>query len=101
MQHQSRPHRIAGYDRDPSVDHPNISDDKALLKVQKDQRKYPEKDISRNKRNVEVDDRESEHDNGDFNSHHVQDKRKTTRKVEGFRASPDFRCNDDKDALKS
>lgn len=102
MQHRNRPHRITGShsDRDPSVDHPDTDDDTALLKVRKDQRKHFEKDDTHNKRNIEVDHRESEHDNKDFNSHLLQDKRKQTRKVEGFRISTKFHFNDDKDALE-
>ncbi|XP_031382472.1 paired amphipathic helix protein Sin3-like 2 [Punica granatum] len=64
------------------ADRDDSDDDKASLKVQKDQRKHPEKDINLNKRTVEVDDRESKHDNRDFNSHRIHEKGKFTRKVE-------------------
>lgn len=68
--------------------------------MHKDQRRHPEKDISCNKRNIEVDDRESEHDNRDFNLHRMQEKRKHSRKAEGLRESSNFPFNDDKDGLK-
>ncbi|KAK4771759.1 hypothetical protein SAY86_013534 [Trapa natans] len=97
--HRNRTHRIAGYDRDPSLDRPNDSDDKALLKVQKDQRKHTNKDSSCNKRNVEGEDREPEHEHRDFCSHRVQEKRRHTRKVEGFRERPDLPFDDQKDAV--
>ncbi|KAK4798031.1 hypothetical protein SAY86_030357 [Trapa natans] len=98
--HRNRPQKITGShaDRGSSVDRPDVDDDKSLMKIQKDQKRHPEKDISRSKRNVEVDDREFEHDNRDFNLHHIQEKRKDSRKSEGIRAS--FPFNDDKDALK-
>ncbi|KAK4783135.1 hypothetical protein SAY86_007509 [Trapa natans] len=97
--HQNRPHKITGShaDRDSSVDLPD-DDKKSLLKIQKYQKRHLEKDITRSKRKIEVDDREFELDNPDFILHHIQEKRNDSWKSEGLRAS--FPFNDDKEALK-
>ncbi|XP_039159223.1 paired amphipathic helix protein Sin3-like 2 isoform X2 [Eucalyptus grandis] len=84
-------------EHDINVDRPDLDDDKAMIKVQKDQRKRFEKD-NRDRRNREVDDRESEHDTSrDFNSQRFPDKRKSARKVENYGMTS---C-EDRDALKS
>lgn len=88
-------------DRDLSVDHPELDDDKAMVKMHKEQRKRVEKD-SRDRKSRDQDDREPDHDNNrDFNLQRVPDKRKSARKVEGFGVSANFASYDDKDTLKS
>ncbi|KAJ0098865.1 hypothetical protein Patl1_22039 [Pistacia atlantica] len=60
----------------------------------------PKKKIIR--RNRDQDDREMEHDNNrDFNLQRFSDKKKLSRKVEGFGANSNFASYDDKDTLKS
>ncbi|XP_031274590.1 LOW QUALITY PROTEIN: paired amphipathic helix protein Sin3-like 2 [Pistacia vera] len=90
---------ITSHDRDLSVDRPEMEDDKVVLKLQKEQRKRAEKE--NNRRNRDQDDREMEHDNNrDFNSQRFSDKKKPSRKVEGFGANSNFASYDDKDNLK-
>ncbi|XP_044469027.1 paired amphipathic helix protein Sin3-like 2 [Mangifera indica] len=91
---------ITSHDRDLSVDRPEMEDDKVVMKLQKEQRKRAEKE--NNRRNRDQDDREIEHDNNrDFNSLVFPDKKKPSRKVEGFGANTNFASFDDKDTLKS
>lgn len=88
-------------ERDLSVDRPELEDDKGMLKFNKEQRKRVEKDF-RDKRNRDQDDREPEHDSSrDFVLQRCPDKRKPSRKVEGFGMSSNFTSYDDKDSLKS
>ncbi|KAK9272549.1 hypothetical protein L1049_002922 [Liquidambar formosana] len=88
-------------DRDLSVDRPDLDDDKAMLKVHKEQRKRAEKE-NRDRRTRDQDDREPEHDIGrDFNLQRLPEKRKPSRKVEGFGVNPNMASEDDKNALKS
>ncbi|GAB4831786.1 hypothetical protein Ancab_005798 [Ancistrocladus abbreviatus] len=83
-------------DHDHSVEHADPDDDKAMMKIHKDQRKREKE--NRDRRNRDQDDREPEHDaNRDFNIQRLPDKRKPSRK-EGF--GPLASC-DDKSALKS
>ncbi|XP_044505763.1 paired amphipathic helix protein Sin3-like 2 isoform X2 [Mangifera indica] len=91
---------INSHDRDLGVDHPGMEGDKVVMKLQKEQRKHAEKE--NNRRNHDQDDRETEHDNHrDFNSQRFSDKKKPSRKVEGFGANSNFASYDDKDSLKS
>ncbi|KAK8534022.1 hypothetical protein V6N12_047422 [Hibiscus sabdariffa] len=92
MDKQRRRDRIitSHADRDLSVDRPELDDDKAMMKMQKEQRKRMEKD----NRDLRI--RDPEHDkNGDFNSQHFPDKKRSGRKVEGFASY------DDRDTSKS
>ncbi|GAB4827456.1 hypothetical protein Ancab_034340 [Ancistrocladus abbreviatus] len=83
-------------DRDLSIEHPDLDDDKAMVKMHKDPRKREKE--NRDRRNRDQDDRELEHDtNRDFNIQRLPDKRKPSRK-EGI--GP-LACCDDKSALKS
>ncbi|XP_022774459.1 paired amphipathic helix protein Sin3-like 2 [Durio zibethinus] len=80
-------------DRDLSVDRPELEDDKAMMKMQKEQRKCVEKD-NRDRRTRDQDD--SEHDNNrDFNLQRFPDKKRSGRKIEGFASY------DDRDTFKS
>ncbi|OMO52741.1 Paired amphipathic helix [Corchorus olitorius] len=94
MDKQRRRDRIitSHADRDLSVDRPELDDDKATIKMQKDQRKRVDKD-NRDRRTRDQDD--TEHDNRDFNLHRFPDKKRSGRKVEGFASY------DDRDTLKS
>jgi paired amphipathic helix protein Sin3a len=88
-------------DRDLSIDHPELDDYKATVKMHKELRKRAEKEI-RDRRNRDQDDREPDHDNNrDSNLQRFPDKRKPGRKVEGFGINANFPSYDDKDNLKS
>ncbi|XVE83876.1 hypothetical protein DITRI_Ditri16bG0123300 [Diplodiscus trichospermus] len=79
--------------RDLRVDHPEMDDDKAMIKMQKGQRKRVEKE-NRDQRNRDQDDPEQDN-NRDFNLQRFHDKKRSGRKTEGFASY------DDKDTLKS
>ncbi|GLT33331.1 hypothetical protein SLA2020_079300 [Shorea laevis] len=103
MDKQRRRDRIitSHADRDLSVDRPDLDDDKAMMKMQKEQRKRVERD-NRDRRTRDQDDREPEHDNNrDFNLHRFPEKRKSARKIEGFGVNSNYASYDDKDTLKS
>ncbi|KAE8706253.1 Paired amphipathic helix protein Sin3-like 2 [Hibiscus syriacus] len=68
--------------RDLSVDRPELDDDKAMIKMQKEPRKHMEKD-DRDLRIRDNDDPEHEN-NRDFNLQRFPDKKRSGRKVEGF-----------------
>ncbi|KAH0973002.1 hypothetical protein GBA52_025158 [Prunus armeniaca] len=88
-------------DRDLSVDRPELDDDKGMVKVQKEHRKRCEKE-NRDRRNRDDDDRELENDNNrDYKLQRFPEKRKSSRKVEGFGVTANFAPYDDKDSLKS
>ncbi|XP_022740685.1 paired amphipathic helix protein Sin3-like 2 isoform X3 [Durio zibethinus] len=95
MDKQRRRDRIitSHADRDLSVDRPDLDDDKAMVKTQKEQRKRMEKE-NRDRRTRDQDD--LEHDNNrDFNLQRFPDKKRSGRKIEGFASY------DDRDTLKS
>ncbi|KAM1009524.1 hypothetical protein FF1_044945 [Malus domestica] len=102
MEKQRRRDRImtSHADRDLSVDCPELDDDKGTVKVQKEHRKRSEKE-NRDRRNRDDDDRELENDNSVYKLQRFPDKRKSTRKVEGFGLTANFAPYDDKDSLKS
>lgn len=69
--------------------------------MQKEHRKRCEKE-SRDRRNRDDDDRELENDNNrDYKLQRFPEKRKSSRKVEGFGVTANFAPYDDKDSLKS
>lgn len=72
-----------------------------MMKVLKEQRKrFPEKE-NRDRRNRDHEDREVETDNNrDYNLQRFPEKRKSSRKVDGFGANANFSPYDDKDTLK-
>ncbi|KAM0958184.1 hypothetical protein ACFX13_023925 [Malus domestica] len=103
MEKQRRRDRIMTphADRDLSVDRPELDDDKGMVKVPKEHRKRSEKE-NRDRRNRDDDDRELENDNNrDYKLQRFPDKRKPSRKVEGFGVTANFAPYDDKDSLKS
>ena len=72
-----------------------------MMKIHKEQKRRTEKE-NRDRRNRDQDDREPSHENNrDFNLQRLPEKRKSSRKVEGFGANPILASYDDKDALKS
>ncbi|TYH99630.1 hypothetical protein ES332_A11G079500v1 [Gossypium tomentosum] len=76
-----------------SVDHPELDDDKTMMKMQKEQRKRLEKE-NRDRRTRDLDD--SKHDNNrDCNLQRIHDKKRYGRKIEGFASY------DDRDTFKS
>ncbi|KAI9153728.1 hypothetical protein LWI28_015603 [Acer negundo] len=101
MDKQRRRDRIitSHADRDLSVDRPETEDDKAVMKMQKEQRKRVEKE-NRDRRS-DQDDREVEHDNNRDFMQRFPDKKKSAKKSEGHGANSNFSSYDDKDALKS
>ncbi|XP_004302380.1 PREDICTED: paired amphipathic helix protein Sin3-like 2 isoform X2 [Fragaria vesca subsp. vesca] len=99
---QRRRDKITSHgDHDISVDRPELDDDKGMIKVLKEQRKrFPEKE-NRDRRNRDHEDREVETDNNrDYNLQRFPEKRKSSRKVDGFGANANFSPYDDKDTLK-
>ncbi|XP_024185747.1 paired amphipathic helix protein Sin3-like 2 isoform X3 [Rosa chinensis] len=100
---QRRRDKITSHgDHDISVDRPELDDDKGMMKVLKEQKKrFPEKE-NRDRRIRDHEDREVETDNNrDYNLQRFPEKRKSSRKVEGFGANANFAPYDDKDTLKS
>ncbi|KAJ8750132.1 hypothetical protein K2173_014047 [Erythroxylum novogranatense] len=81
-------------ERDLSIDRPELDDDKATLKIQKEQRRRVEKE-GRDRRNRDQDDRELEHDsNRDCSLQ--RDKKKSAPKIESFGANSNVASYDDK-----
>ncbi|KAL5806692.1 hypothetical protein ACOSQ4_029425 [Xanthoceras sorbifolium] len=101
MDKQRRRDRIitSHADRDLSVDRPEMEDDKALMKMQKEQRKRAEKE-NRDRRS-DHDDREVELDNNRDFMQRFPDKKKSARKSDGHGVNSNFSSYDDKDTLKS
>ncbi|KAG7981890.1 hypothetical protein I3843_04G021300 [Carya illinoinensis] len=82
---------------DLSVDNPELADDKAMVKMHKEQRKRAEKD-SKDRSNGDQDERDPDHDNNrDFASQRFGDKRKSARKIEGFGMSANYASYEDRD----
>lgn len=72
-----------------------------MMKVHKEQRKRVEKE-NKDRRSRDQDDREPEHDSSrEFSLQRCPDKRKSSRKGEGFGINSNFSSYDDKDTLKS
>ncbi|KAK6913176.1 Paired amphipathic helix [Dillenia turbinata] len=93
--------RIMGshVDRDPSVDRPDLEDDKSMIRMQKEQKRREK--VNRDRRNRDLDDREQENDmNRDFDVQTIPDRRRAVRKVEGFGVNPILATYDDKSAIR-
>ncbi|XP_074287332.1 paired amphipathic helix protein Sin3-like 2 isoform X2 [Silene latifolia] len=87
-------------DHDISGERPELDRGRAMMRSHKDQRKREKG--NRDRRNHDVDDRENEDNiDKDVNVQHLSDKRKPTRKVEGFKSAPAFGPSDDKNTVKS
>ncbi|KAJ4912071.1 Paired amphipathic helix protein Sin3-like 2 [Raphanus sativus] len=82
-------------DRDHSVDRSDLNDDKAMVKMHRDPRKRVEKE-NRERRRRDLDDGEAAQDN----LHHFQEKRKPSRKTEGFEADSGHASHSEKNNLK-
>ncbi|XP_019452911.1 PREDICTED: paired amphipathic helix protein Sin3-like 2 isoform X4 [Lupinus angustifolius] len=96
-QRYRRDRLLASHDRDLSIDHTDLDDDKTMI-MHKEQRKRE----SRDRRIRDHDEREADLDNNrDLNSQRFPDKKKSFKKAEGFGMATDFASNDDKDTLKS
>ncbi|KAJ7974484.1 Paired amphipathic helix SIN3-like protein [Quillaja saponaria] len=91
-QRYRRDRLITSHDNDPSVDRPELDDDKAMMKLHKEQRKHAEKE----RRNHDQDYREPDHD-----LQRLSDKKKSVRKAEGIGINADSGSYDDKDTLKN
>ncbi|KAK8566032.1 hypothetical protein V6N12_059575 [Hibiscus sabdariffa] len=92
MDRQRRRDRIITSHAD-RVDHPELDDDKTMMRMQKERRKRVEKE-NRDRRARDLDD--PKHDNNrDFNLQHFPDKKRDGRKIEGFASY------DDRDTFKS
>ncbi|CAL0317223.1 unnamed protein product [Lupinus luteus] len=88
---------LPSHDRDLSVDHTDLDDDKTMI-MNKEQRKRE----SRDRRIRDHDEREADLDNNrDLNSQRFPDKRKSVKKADGFGLTSDFASHEDKDSLKS
>ncbi|CAL0321769.1 unnamed protein product [Lupinus luteus] len=97
MQRYRRDRLLGSHDRDLSIDHTDLDDDKTMI-MHKEQRKRE----SRDRRIRDHDEREADLDNNrDLNSQRFPDKKKSFRKAEGFGMATDFASYDDKDTLKS
>ncbi|KAJ8775063.1 hypothetical protein K2173_020067 [Erythroxylum novogranatense] len=95
MDKQRRRDRIiASHSERDSIDQPELEDDKATIKMQKDQRRRAEKE-GRDRRNHDQDERELEHDNN-RNFSLLRDKKKLPTKVEGFGMNSNVASYDDK-----
>ncbi|XP_038715705.1 paired amphipathic helix protein Sin3-like 2 isoform X2 [Tripterygium wilfordii] len=88
---------ISHADRDLSVDRPEQDEDKAMLKVHKEQKKRAEKE-SRYRRNCDQNDREAEN-NRDLE--HIADRKKSARKIEGYGPNSNFPSFDERDTSKN
>ncbi|KAE9590399.1 putative transcription regulator Others family [Lupinus albus] len=96
-QRYRRDRLLASHDRDLSIDHTDLDDDKTMI-MHKEQRKRE----SRDRRIRDHDEREADIDNNrDLNSQRFPDKKKSFKKAEGFGMATDFASYDDKDTLKS
>lgn len=88
---------VSHADRDMSVDRAELDEDKAT-KMHKEHRKRAEKE-NRDRKVRDHDDREPDN-NRDFNLQRF-DKKKSSKKAEGFGVNANFTAYDDKDTLKS
>ncbi|KAL2505092.1 Paired amphipathic helix protein Sin3-like 2 [Abeliophyllum distichum] len=89
-------------ERNLSIEHPDLDDDKTVMKLHKEQKKQRAEKENRDRRNRDPDDREPDSENnGDISMLRLSDRRKSARKVEDFGANSNLASNDDKDAWKS
>ncbi|CAA2967038.1 paired amphipathic helix Sin3-like 2 isoform X2 [Olea europaea subsp. europaea] len=88
-------------ERDLSVEHPDLDDDKTVMKLHKEQRKRAEKE-NKDRGYCDQDDREPDNENdGDTSMHRLSEKRKSSRKFDDFGGNSNLASYDDKDAFKS
>uniref|UniRef100_A0A1J3GR05 Paired amphipathic helix protein Sin3-like 2 n=2 Tax=Noccaea caerulescens TaxID=107243 RepID=A0A1J3GR05_NOCCA len=83
-------------DRDHSVDRSDLNDDKAMVKMHREQRKRVDKE-NRERRSRDLEDGEAELDN----LQHFSEKRKSSRRTEGFEAYSGAASHSEKNSLKS
>ncbi|KAJ0260964.1 Paired amphipathic helix protein Sin3-like 2 [Hirschfeldia incana] len=83
-------------DRDHSVDRSDLNDDKAMVKMHRESKKRVDKE-NRERRSRDLDDGEAEQDN----LHHFSEKRKSSRRTEGFEAYSGPASHSEKNNLKS
>ncbi|KAF8083225.1 hypothetical protein N665_0787s0007 [Sinapis alba] len=83
-------------DRDHSVDRSDLNDDKAMVKMHRDPRKRVQKE-NRERRRRGLDDGEAA---AQDNLHHFPEKRKSSRKTEGFEAYSGHASHSEKNNLK-
>ncbi|CAH9088055.1 unnamed protein product [Cuscuta epithymum] len=88
-------------ERDLSVEKPDVDDDKATMKLHKEQKRREEKENG-DWRDYDHDYREHRSDNnGDISVHNHNEKKKSARKVGEFGASSTLASHDDQDALRN
>ncbi|KAL2523463.1 Paired amphipathic helix protein Sin3-like 2 [Forsythia ovata] len=88
-------------ERDPSVECPEVDDDKTVMMLHKDRKKRAERE-NKDKRNRYQDNRDTDNENnGDISMHRLSDKRKSAQKVNDFGGNSNLVSCDDKDALIS
>ncbi|KAF8118052.1 hypothetical protein N665_0006s0053 [Sinapis alba] len=83
-------------DRDHSVDRSDFNDDKAMVKMHREPKKRVDKE-NRERRSRDLEDGEAEQDN----LHHFSEKRKSSRRTEGFEAYSGPASHSEKNNLKS
>ncbi|CAA0829989.1 Paired amphipathic helix protein Sin3-like 2 [Striga hermonthica] len=89
-------------ERDPSVDRPDVDDDKTAMKLHKEPKKQVERENRDNRRSRERDERDHDDgNNGDFSMQRSSEKRKSAKKVEDFGGNSSLAAYDDKEAWKS
>ncbi|KAL3833187.1 hypothetical protein ACJIZ3_007923 [Penstemon smallii] len=88
-------------ERDISVERQDMDDDKTVMKLHKEHKRYVEKE-NRDKRIRDQNDRDPDtENNGDTNMHRLSEKKKSARKVEEFGGNSNLASYDDKDAIQS
>ncbi|CAH8340496.1 unnamed protein product [Eruca vesicaria subsp. sativa] len=96
VEKERRPERAVASRSDYSADHNDLSDDKTMVKMQREQRKRADKE-NRERRGRLLDDREADQDS----LHHLPEKRKSSRRAEGPEAYSGSASHSEKDNLKS
>ncbi|XP_010463539.1 PREDICTED: paired amphipathic helix protein Sin3-like 1 isoform X2 [Camelina sativa] len=96
VEKERRRDRVFASRVDYSVDRYDLTDDKSMVKMQREQRKRVDKE-HRARRGRDFDDREAEQDN----LHHFSEKRKSSRRAEGLEAYSGVASHSEKDNLKS
>lgn len=91
---------ISRGEHDPSVERPEVEEDKTVMTLHKDQKRRAERE-NKDKRTRYSDNRDTDNENnGDISMHHHSDKSKSAQKVDDFGGNSNMVSHDDKDALK-
>ncbi|XP_022845041.1 paired amphipathic helix protein Sin3-like 2 isoform X1 [Olea europaea var. sylvestris] len=91
---------ISRGEHDPSVERPEVEEDKTVMTLHKDRKRRAERE-NKDKRTRYSDNRDTDNENnGDISMHHHSDKSKSAQKVDDFGGNSNMVSHDDKDALK-